>query len=528
MNKSSAQKNSTSGKAHCFPVLLLILSLLLLPTGCNTVSTEEEVEEFMEIYEAPEKNHERVAIKFYFPGQQPKSWNEVCAEIEEQISDTINASLDFKWLEYQSYIQKMNTLDASDEQFDAFCLSKPQQNYLDFSKLARDWKLKDITQLFPVNAPVLMKKYTEEELDYAKVDGKLYAIPSLYPHAYCTYLMVDDALMKKYSIPNISNYEQYEVYLKAVKDNEPDLVPGTIANSIDTLSLFARASGYVIVDELQKLVYKWDDTEMKVVAWESTPEFREAVNYIANWFEKGYLASNPDQMKTTSFIYYGELGPPQEETTKMTFSGSSGIIGESNPLRVFYLYPEKTVQRDNPMGSFHRNGSFVFSAASQNTERALQFLDWVQQSRSNYNLTMYGREGKDYVLNNNYPTLPEGMDYENRTYMYWNGHWAFENIEYLPVIKDKNGNEMEGQKEFLDKNSKYPPHGALYPDYRSIDTTAVSRSSTFKEFESKINKGQLMDSSEIDSFIKKLETLGSANLVEIVQKQLDEAVEKRK
>lgn len=528
MNNSFSQNTVASGKSRFILPLLVILFLILLPTGCNTVSTgdKDEDEMFMEKYEAPDKKLEHAAIKFYFPGQQPKNWNEVQSKIEEQISSTINVSLDFKWLEYQNYMQKMSVLDASDEPFDAFCLGKPQQYYLDFSKLAREGKLKDITQLFTINAPSLMKKYTEEELNYARVDGNLYAIPSLYPHAYCTYLMVDDALLKKYNISNISNYEQYEAYLRAVKENEPDLIPGTIANGIDTLSLFARASGYVIVDEMQKLVYKWDDPKMKVVAWEKTPEFKEAVNYIANWFKEGYLVAYPDQMKTTSFIYYGMLNPPHEETTKMTFS-SSGKITESNPLRIFYLYPENQVQRDNPMGSFYFNGSFVFPASSTNTERALQFLDWVQQSRNNYFLTMYGIEGKDYVLKNNYPTLPEGMDFNNRTYLHWDGSWTFSNIEYFPILKDENGNEIEGPKKFLDKNSKYPPHGALYPNYSSIDSTASSRSGAFMEFEGKISMGRLIDSSEIDDFIKKLEDLGTANLVEVVQKQLDNAVKSR-
>lgn len=530
-NHSSAKNHTLSGKMRFIPVLLVILSLLLLPAGCNSASNEgkeNKDEAFMEKYEAPEKNPERVAIKFYLPGQQPKSWEDVRVKIEEQISSTINATLDFKWFDHQNYQQKISVIDASAEPFDAFCLGKPQEYYPDFTKLAREGKIKDITKLFPANAPSLMKKYTEEELEYAKIDGKLYAVPSLYPYAYCTYLMADEALLKKYNISNITNYEQYESYLKAVKDNEPDLIPGTIANVPDTLWLFARASGYVIVDEIQKLVYKWDDPKMNILAWEKTPEFKEAVNYIASWFKKGYLVSNPDQMKTTSFVYYGPLMMPSEETTKMTFSSSSGEFKESNPLRIFYLYPDNTVQRDNPMGSFYFNGSFVFPASSVNTEAALKYLEWVQQNQANYYLVMYGIEGKDYILKNNYPTFPEGMDFNNRTYMYWDGYWAFNNIEYTPVFKDESGNEMEGLKEFFDKNSKYPPHGALYPNYKSIESAADSRSRAFSGFENKIRDGLLTDSSQIDSFIKELDDLGSSNLVKIVQEQLDAAVASRK
>jgi putative aldouronate transport system substrate-binding protein len=514
--------------SRLIPAFLVMILTLMLPAGCGGTASVDEEQSFLGNSEASLVNSERKEIKFYFPGTQPKSWPDVKAKMEGEISGTVNISLDFKWIEFQNYIQKMSTLDAADEQFDAFCLAKPDRNYPDFTKLARENKLKDITQLFNANAPGLKRKFTEEELSYGQVDGKLYAVPSLYPHAYATYLMLDDALMKKYGISEVSTYEQYEAYLKAVKENEPGLIPGTVANSTDSLKLFARGSGYVIVDDLQRLVYKWDDPKMKVLAWENTPEFKEAVYYIVGWIKKGYLASDQDQTKITSFIYYGDLNPPSNETIKMTFSDSSGNMKQSKPLRMFYLYPEKKVQRDNPVGSFFSNGSFVFPGSSVNTERALQFLDWVQQNQNNYYLMMYGIEGKDYVVNHGYPAMPEGMDYSNRTYMYWDGNWAFRNIEFNPVAKDANGNELETQKQFLDKNSKYPPHGALYPNYKGIEAGADSRSSKFTEFENKIRQGLVTDTSEIDSFIKDLEALGSDNLVAEVQKQLDDAVKARK
>lgn len=514
------------------PVLLIlaILLVLLLPAGCGGTSSVDEEESFLGNSEAPMANSEHKTLSFYFPGAQPKSWPEVKAKIEEEISDTINVSLDFKWIEIQSYLQKMNALEATDEQIDAFILGKPDKVFLDFTKLARNGSLKDITQLFNANAPGLKQQYTQEELSYGQVDGKLYALPSLYPHAYATYLMVDEALMKKYNISDITTYEKYEEYLKAVKANEPDLIPGIIANLPDTLELFARGSGYVIVDGLQRLVYKWDDPEMKVLAWENTSEFKEAIYYLADWFKKGYLSSNQDQSKVTSFIFYGDLNPPTTETTKLTYNTSATDFKETNPLRMFYLYPDRKVQRDNPMGSFFFNGSFVFPSSSVNTERALQFVNWVQQNRDNYYLMMYGIEGKDYVTDPTYgyPGFPKGMDYNNRTYMYWDGNWAFNNIGYEPIPKDKEGNALDGRKQFLDKNSKYPPHGALYPDYQKIQATADNRTRRFNEFENRIRQGQLSDTSEVDSFIKELEGFGTDNLVAEVQKQLDEAVQARK
>lgn len=296
-------------------VIVLVFSLILITAGCGSTQGGEEDDSFMEKYEEPEVL-EHSTVSFCFPGQQPKNWEAVRAEIESRSADIVNASLDFKWIEFQQYLQKIKIDDASGDVCDAYCLGKPDSFYPDFTSLAREGKLKDISELFPEYAPVLFTKYSPEELEYASVDGKTYAVPSLSPMAYSTYLMVDDALHKKYDLPDITTLEQYEMYLKKIKENEPDKLPGTVANSVDSMSLFARAFDYVIVDEIQKLVYKWNDPEMKIIPWEQTPEFSEATGKITDWLNKGYMNAEPDQTKATSFVYHGQLSPMTEEDRK--------------------------------------------------------------------------------------------------------------------------------------------------------------------------------------------------------------------
>lgn len=516
-------KNLKTGSFNCHRVLitlLLAVSMLFLMAGCAGQPKDDE-SSFMDKYEASE-NLENVSLKFLFPGTEPKNWKNVKAEIEKRSADKLNVSLDFKWLEYGQYMDMAKVLDSSGEVYDAFVLAKPDANYPDFTQLTREGKIKDITQTFQSSAPSLFAKYTNEELSFATVDGKIVAVPTLLPQAFCTYLIADDALLKKYNIPDIKNYDEYGKYLQTIKDNEPDLVPGSIANIANTLKLFARASGYVIADEGNRLVYKWDDPQMKLIPWEKTSEFYDTASYIVDWFKKGYLKYGADQVKISSFIYEGMLTPLTQETTKMTFSDSSGQLKESNPMRIFHLYPEKQVQRDNPMGSFFYNGSFVFPTASSNTDRALRFLDWVYSSRDNYLLMTCGIENEDYVLMGDQPTLPAGMDFADRTYMYWDGSWAFKSFEYdYPVASGTSDKEVETPLEFLEKNSKYPPHGAFYPNFSLMQQAANDRQKAYLEFEYKLTQGQIQDMTEVDAFINKLTTIGSAELVEEAQKQLD-------
>jgi putative aldouronate transport system substrate-binding protein len=499
--------------------MLVTVCLIFTLAGCGG-ETDNEEDLFLDGYEPPTEM-EHTSLKFLFPGAEPRNWKKVKAELEERTSGILNASLDFKWIEYAQYLNLAKVLDASNEIYDALIVAKPEPMYPDFTVLAREGRLKDITNIFPESAPLLFSKYTSEELEYARVDGKLYAVPSLYPQARCTYLIVDDALFKKYNLPDITDYDKYELFLKTVKDNEPDLTPGTIANHVSSIQLFARASGYVIADEAKRLVYKWDDPEMKLVPWEKTPEFYEVVSRSIDWYKKGYLKYRPDNLKTASFILESMLTPPSDEPTTITFTiGETNEIKESNPMRSFHLYPEKQVQRENPMGSFHYNGSFVFPAASENTERVLQFLELVQINRDNHYLLLYGIEDEDYILSNGIPSFPQGMDYFNSSYMYWDGNWAFRNLEYMMDESISGGSEIATFREFLDKYSKYPPHGAFYPNYGPMQQGADERARILSELDQKLGRGEIQDISEVDAYIQKLDEMGSDELAEEAYKQM--------
>ena len=499
-------------------IMLATVCLILPLSGCGSSRGDED--SYLDGDEPPVKeNLEHTTLRFLFPGSEPTDWKKVKAEIEKRIGNLLNVSLDFNWINYSQYLDLENVLDSSNEIYDALVVAKPEPKYPDFTVLARSGKLKDITDIFPASAPYLYSKFTGKELTYATVDGRLYAVPSLYPLARCSYLLVADRLFRKYNMPDITDYDKYELFLKTIKENEPDLIPGTIANDVNSIQLFARVSGYVILDEAKRFVYKWDDPEMKIIPWEKTPEFYDVITRIIDWYKNGYLVYGPDQAKTASFIYEGMLQPPTEETSTIAFvDGETHEIEESAPMRSFHLYPEMKVQRENPMGTFHYNGSFVFPAASVNTERTLQFLEWVHQSRDNYYLLMYGIEGENYILTNGFPTLPKGMDIFNSTYMYWQGNWAFWNMELMPELFTSPS--TGSFREFLDKYSEYPPHGAFYPDYGPLQQAADDRSRLFDSFDYKLVKGEIQETSEVRDFIKQLDQLGSDELAEEIQEQM--------
>ncbi len=515
--------------------LLIIFCLLLTSAGCTKPEEAEEDPLFMEQYEEEpsdmkqneeipseavevQTSTERTSIKIFFPGYQPRNWSEAKAEIEKRTRDTLNITLDFIWTDQYAYISHVKTLQASNDYVDAFVLASPDGASPDFTKLAREGMLEDITDIFPQSAPALYKKYSNEELAYASVDSKLYAVPSLYTVADSPNIIIDDSLLKKYKINNITDFEQYEAFLKKVKENEPDTIPcvdtGTFINALP--SVF----GYAVADKPNMLVYKWDDPEMNLMAWETTPEFQDTVNMMIEWYQKGYQKAAPtrtNNIRAASVMIGSPMSPPSEKAQKVSLSNSAGIgtTFEFDSVRVCRIFPEKTIQRDNPMGKYYVNGSFVFPKASKNTEMVLRFLEWVQLDRNNYNLLLYGIEGKDHVIKDGRPQLPKGMNSVGSSYMYWGGHWAFKNLEYETAEKN-----VQPLMEYLKRNSEYPPHGVFYPEYGGLEQVAAQRAKTLQEFYTRISQGEVKTPEQLEKLINKMEDIGTDELIAMAQGQL--------
>jgi hypothetical protein len=191
-------------------------------------------------------------------------------------------------------------------------------------------------------------------------------------------------------------------------------------------------------------------------------------------------------------------------------------------MKVFFLKPERKVQRDNSMGTYLKNGSFVFPASSSNTARSLRFLDWVQQNRDNYTLVIYGIENKDYVMSYGNPRLPPGMDPRERSYMDWDGSWALKNAGYETNTPTNGlGDGIKSYTEFLDKYTIYPSHGVFYPDYSEMIAAVYIRSGSIRQFERKLMEGRIKDTGEVNKFIREMKDNGVDNMIADIQKQLD-------
>jgi len=145
-------------------------------------------------------------------------------EIEKKTEDSIKVKPKFHFIASDEYEEKIKTLVASGKKIDAFLCNGAYQfeNYT-----------KDITDLFPKYAPnyyreLKSNKMGEESLYNSSINGKIYSVPCNAFNCPRYFIVARKDLVDKYANGGFETLEDYGDFLKSVKENEPDLIPGAV------------------------------------------------------------------------------------------------------------------------------------------------------------------------------------------------------------------------------------------------------------------------------------------------------------
>lgn len=494
---------------------ILLASIFGIFTGCNSRKGNFD--------DIGIKNNElsHVELTFYMPGTERRDTKEVLDKVAENTK--LNINLTFKWFNESQYVAKIKTAIASNESFDAFLCGRPETGSLNFVDMLRNGEIRDVSALLPIYAPIIYKELsTNQQLDCIKVDGKLALIPSLCPEAKCLVVTVKEEYINKYNVQPIKTFEDYGDLMKIIKNYNKDMVPGSIGTY--NLQTFAGSFGYTILDYSQNLVYKNNDTILKVIPWEQTPEFKKTVALISEWYKNGYIKpGNTNISQVESFLY--NTGSFVLGSIDLNVNQDGNIVRYNNYL----LYENNKIQRDNPIGNMYVSGAIAFTSSSKNTERVLMLLNWIQSNQENYDLFMYGIKDKDYILKGERYALPDGVNLNNSPYIGWN-NTAFINInlQRLPVANSLPDSYKKDHVEFINMKSSYAPSEGFYPNYSKIQDECNSRMNIYKNKITNKLSNATYDISETDNIIMELKNGGTNVVVNEIQKQLDEWLSKQK
>ncbi len=453
-------------------------------------------------------------LTLYFSGEEPLVTREVLDQLEQKAKKDLNIKVDFKFIagNRESYLNQMKSIIASDTPCDAYYYSS---SFLkDLRAIVKEGMAKDITKLYPLYAPNYYRGFSRREIAVASINKKVYAVTQRLPSTQMRCAIVREDYMKKYHIPEIKSYADYEVYLQTIKENEPGITPMIYYET--SIGLFAEANGYVVLNYWLGLVYKRDDPKMRIIPWEQAPEYRRGIETIQKWMNKGYLLKDLyvgqlDDTVISTGRFASFIAPLDMEIRANSVLKSKDI---SWKYKAYPLYPERIAERNSPL-----IGAMIISPRSKNAERTLMFINWLQSKQENYDALMYGVKGKHYQLEGEAVSIPESMN-QARAYYNWPWRWPLENIEFERPDYLEAG---DLKKEYLNKIetlTKYPPHMGFTPDYGSLEKPVYFRRASFYTVDQNIYSG-LFKPSDIDAYITEQKSQGVGKIVAEVQKQMD-------
>lgn len=333
---------------------------------------------------------ESVELQWYVVGNGRQADTELVEkEVNKYLKDKINATLKLNTLTWgDDFEQKMALKIAAGEPFDITFTSNWALNYWKYASIA---VFKDLTGMLDTYAPKTKSLLGENILKGAKVNEKIYAIPT-YNTNTCESqgVLLNKKLVEKYKVDTskIKKLEDLEASFKIIKAKEPD---------INSFYPFDRSVNYGVLNALNYdniissytfASVKRDGKSTEVINPYETAKAKSLFGLMNKWYKRGYI----NKSATADYEYF-------DSSAKNTFSFFSRLnpskcneLLESDGLDLIPISLNKPSLTTEMVTSSMQ----AISATSKNPERALMLLELVNTDNNLSNLINYGIEGVHY------------------------------------------------------------------------------------------------------------------------------------
>lgn len=285
----------------------------------------------------------------------------------------------------------------------------------DFATFASKNAFWDMTPYLQAN-PALGEHY-KGQLDYFKIDGKVYGIPQFGPAGGGGdgFLYRED-LRQQWGLPEVKDLATVEQYLYKAKDEFKDTPMINDKRAIDNVFWMLAGSKYLRIDS----GYTWVPISdpYKAVSLYDTPEYRQALDIVAKWYADGIIDHD----------VLAQQGNATSETLELMKAGKKPLEFNNHFSPVSFTYVGEILQAipDTKLGWFdyvfknapnyegvpsvNGTSSIQIGASSKHAVIAMKLIEKYHTDQTYYNLMQYGVKGENYQLDGagyiNYGGIP--------------------------------------------------------------------------------------------------------------------------
>lgn len=463
-----------------------------------------------------EKSGDTVVLKYVMPGpgiqeDSEKVWKVFNTKLQEKLP---NVRVDFEIIPISEYNQKFMLMCSAREKIDI------ANNYsLDFNNEVANGTFAPLDDLLNEYGKETLKALPEWFMDYQKIDGVTYGIPT---YQMCAYLrgvcffkeqaekyLDMEAFKKALYKTEYFNEEVYDILEKYIEDMKADGLNFKNVTILNTKGLPGGLTSYFGVTE--------EDGKYKVAPTFINDKSKLRFSVARRWNEKGFFSEDVLSNNSAS-DWIGQIdGYPFWDAVYTPFAAEELSKKYGNEIIMIPYSETWTLSSTNTAA-----GTSIMQSC-EHKEEAMQVLNLLQTDKELYNLLVFGIEGDHYTKTgeDSIQTEYDGQVTENNRYGLYK--WIVGNTENAYNTQNEPPEYKDWVFNDVNKNGKKPVLMGFKLDTSPIQNYLTQIAAIQDKYLQPLNCGVLEDwEDSYNKYEQETMKVGGKQIMEYLQQQVDE------
>jgi putative aldouronate transport system substrate-binding protein len=456
------------------------------------------------------KKLEPYTLRFVYTGSPQRDEQEIEEAMNAYLIDKINAKIDLMPIDWGPWDDKINLMVASREKVDILFTAQWNKHAVNVAKGA----FLELDGLLEQYGQGILQSLDPVFLAGAKINGKNYAIPTnkelasqggiIYRSDVANELGIDMSVVK--------TIEDLDAVYETILLKKPGMTPIYMKLG-ETFNTHYVGNFDALGDtSIPGIILKDGDSTTVKPAYE-VERYVNTLHTTRRFFQKGYINKDAATNQTMNidalssgdvFSITGSLKPGKDEELAI----QTGLIGKLAQLPL----NEKTIATSETAGSM-----LAISTTSQDSVRAMMFINLLHTDSYLNNLLNYGIEGKHFVK------ISENMIRPTEYTKNYNpaANWMFGNQFLNYIWESENPHKWESFREF-NQNAKLSPGLGFVFNGDAVRAEVAAVVNVDRQYQTALETGSVDVDKVLPEYVESLKAAGIEKIIKEKQAQFDQ------
>ena len=360
------------------------MALSLAACGGDSSTAETSGSTTTGTSEAATGSGDVVTLKWVMVGNgQPSNYDAWLQQINPYLEDKIGVNIDVEVVGWGDWDQRRNVIVNTAGDYDILFT-----NVNTYTNDVGIGAFLDITDLVQQYAPDLWASIPADYWDACRVDGQIYAVPTMKDSSISNYVVWDKAAMDAAGYDGSTMTDLYDLTEPFSNPDFQEYVQskGSVAWPLSRSGATYLTFTYDTMGAgLIAMGVKYNDTEGKVVSIYEQPEIMDYLKLFHQWYQDGIINSDAATADEENAYKPAAVAQGWPKAAVTTWGPNMGVEA------VAYKWGPTIISNDSVRGSLS-----CISNNCEHPEKALEFLQLVNTDSYVRDLLYYGVEGENW------------------------------------------------------------------------------------------------------------------------------------